>query len=240
MKTVTIILTNYNYGKYLSDCLDSVKDQSYPIHELIFIDDASTDDSIKVLSTWISINRPNFLVKLLFQSKNTGKNGVLNLAAREITGEYVSIVDTDDVLLPDFIEKHLSEIEIHNVDFSYSNNILIDETNLELSIGRSCSFDKELINTKSYIPDNALTKRAALNYSFPLDEKVKAGTKHHKWKKILSEGAIGIHIDEPLFKYRMHSKNLSGIGGRIVTDIGRNKNLEPMLSGYWPLESESA
>ena len=66
----------------------------------------------------------------------------------------------------------------------------------------------------------------------PFDESIKVATKHHKWKRIISVGGYGHHIKNQLFYYRMHERNLSGIGSKILKNR-TNKGEDKILSGYW-------
>lgn len=52
MKTVSILIPNYNYGCYLSECFDSILNQTYNDIEVIFSDNASTDDSMKIAESY--------------------------------------------------------------------------------------------------------------------------------------------------------------------------------------------
>ena len=63
----------------------------------------------------------------------------------------------------------------------------------------------------------------------PYDEAIRKGTKHHKWKKIVANGWNGRHLAEPLFCYRMHDANLSGIGKRPVDTAGAASLLAPLV-----------
>jgi hypothetical protein len=71
----------------------------------------------------------------------------------------------------------------------------------------------------------------------PYDETIRKGTKHHKWKRIVANGWRGLHIPEPLFSYRMHEGNLSGIGKRVIAEVEQGVGGERILSGYWPLQT---
>jgi hypothetical protein len=110
---------------------------------------------------------------------------------------------------------------------------LIDTYERELALGRSCRFDPELLSTESYIPDCGPTFTSALLAVSPFDENVRIGTKHWKWRKIVEAGGRGVHIPMPLFYYRMHEDNLSGIGSRILCEAKSGKIRERLLSGYW-------
>ncbi|HSP88517.1 MAG TPA: hypothetical protein VLN45_10320, partial [Ignavibacteriaceae bacterium] len=109
--------------------------------------------------------------------------------------------------------------------------LLIDSNENIIGNGKSRIFDKKLILKSSYIPGCAMLTAEVLSKNFPFNEKIRIGTKHHMWRKIIDAGGTGIYIEKPLFYYRIHEKNISGIGEK----LSRNKSGFYSLSEYWPL-----
>lgn len=97
-KTISVIITAYNYGKYLDECIQSVLNQSYRADEIIVVDDESTDNTKEIIS--------KYPVKYIWQ-KNKGLSGARNTGIREATSEYIMCLDADDILRPDAIKEHL-------------------------------------------------------------------------------------------------------------------------------------
>ena len=138
---VSIIVTNYNYEKYIEECLNSILTQTYNKIECIIIDDKSTDSSIEVIKKFISSHlNSNISFKLIESSKNKGQLAGFIKGIKEAKGEFICFVDADDVLLKDFVNIHIqthfkyhmaftscqhieigSKSEIHSV---YSKNIV--------------------------------------------------------------------------------------------------------------------
>ena len=96
---VSIIITNYNYSKYLARCLRSCMSQVMDIKdfEIIVVDDASTDNSINILNAF----RRN--VKIIKNKKNIGVAKSVNKAVKIAKGEYFVRVDADDYVSSYFI-----------------------------------------------------------------------------------------------------------------------------------------
>ena len=91
----SIIITNYNYGKYLSTCLRSCINQtlSNNDYEIIFVDDCSTDNSIKIAKQ----HKPYFKnLKIIENKKNHGVAFSSNLGIKNAKGKYIIRVDADD------------------------------------------------------------------------------------------------------------------------------------------------
>ncbi len=108
----TIIIANYNYAKYLPECLASIRNQSYKEYECIVVDDGSTDGSIEVI-------RENLqsLNGILIKQKNTGQASAWNNAISMASGDLIAFLDADDKWLSNKLERIN---EVYNVDHSYS------------------------------------------------------------------------------------------------------------------------
>src|SRR5947209_7638075 len=100
MPLVSIIITSYNYGRYLRQCIDSALAQTYPNREVIVIDDGSSDDSPDVIRSYG--DRVHAILK-----PNEGPASSWNLGFANSRGEFVLFLDSDDVLLPTAVERAL-------------------------------------------------------------------------------------------------------------------------------------
>lgn len=96
MKTVSVIIPCYNGRRYLAEAIESVLNQTYPVFELIVIDDGSTDGSKEVALSYAPVK--------YFYQQNQGVAGARNRAIANSSGEYVVLLDQDDRLLPNAIE----------------------------------------------------------------------------------------------------------------------------------------
>src|SRR5690606_11487333 len=109
---ISVIIANYNYGRYLAETIESVLAQTYPNVEIIFIDDGSTDNSLEVAQ--------QYPITILAQ-ENQGVSAARNNAAQYARGEYVLFLDSDDLLYPDSLEalKVRLETEGPTAGFAY-------------------------------------------------------------------------------------------------------------------------
>ena len=123
---VSIIINCYNGEKYLKECLDSVEDQTYKNYEVIFWDNKSIDDSSKIFLRYDNNNFKYFLSK-----KFTNLSEARNLALNNITGDYVAFLDTDDYWSKIKLEKQISFMKRNNLDISFTNYFLNDETKIK-------------------------------------------------------------------------------------------------------------
>lgn len=235
---VGVFIPNYNYARFIADTLHSVMAQSYPLLDVIVVDDGSSDDSVRVIEQCLA--RFDGMRRTAFyrQPANGGKLAALNAVMHEITAPYMLTLDADDQLEPLYIERCLQtliEARAHDskVAMVYSDCQLIDEAGEFIYLGRSATFDADKLQTMSYIPEPALCLSEACLEIMPFDQRIRVGTKHHKWLRMVARGWRGLHIAEPLFRYRMHDQNLSSIGRRVLKEIESGQFGERILSGYW-------
>lgn len=121
MPKVSVILTSYNHEKYIKEAINSVLRQTYEDIELIIWDDASSDDS------WRMINRFKDNRIKAYQSEQNG-NGILNRALNIASGQYIAIHHSDDVWEPDKLEKQVAFLDAHHeVGAVFTNALAITE-----------------------------------------------------------------------------------------------------------------
>jgi glycosyltransferase involved in cell wall biosynthesis len=95
---ITVIINNYNYGQFLRQAIDSVLNQSYPAHEVILVDDGSTDNSLEVALSFG--DRIRFIPQ-----KNNGQASTFNTGYYAATGDWIWFLDSDDMLTYDALEE---------------------------------------------------------------------------------------------------------------------------------------
>lgn len=102
--TVSVIIPNYNYGRFLSEAIESVLAQTYSCREIIVVDDGSTDNSLEVLVRYEKNG-----VKVIRQ-KNCGVGAARNVGVRASSGDLVAFLDADDFWMPQKIEKQIERL----------------------------------------------------------------------------------------------------------------------------------
>ncbi len=129
MKLVSLILPCYNHENYIDDCLNSLCAQTYPDMEILITDDCSRDNSYDVLCSWQSRLEQRFDRVVI--SKNPENQGVvktLNGMLENCRGEYIKVLATDDMLLPDAIEKLVAFAQAEDSDIVFSNVYRFDQS----------------------------------------------------------------------------------------------------------------
>lgn len=236
---LSVVIPNYNYARFIADAMVSVSRQDQQPIELIVVDDGSTDNSLEVIEKTLPLLSNLYATDVIALDQNVGKLGAMNRAMDHIRGEYSIILDADDFLLPHYASRCIDELltarrRDPRIGFVYTDCTLVGEQGQRLERGKSTRFDAQLLETFSFVPEPAVVLTRAMVDAAPFDESIRKGTKHHKWRRIVANGWHGTHLSEPLFCYRMHQNNLSGIGKRVTTEVNNGHQGERILSGYWP------
>lgn len=114
MKKVSVIVPAYNAEKYIEACLDSICEQTYPVLEILVVDDGSKD-----LTASIIRSRAEQDARIIpYYNENHGVSYSRNFGLEHCTGEYVTFVDADDLVAPDFIAQMIHDLEEADADIA--------------------------------------------------------------------------------------------------------------------------
>ncbi|HEY2548898.1 MAG TPA: glycosyltransferase family 2 protein [Candidatus Acidoferrum sp.] len=126
---VSVLLPTYNRAKFIAESLKSVFAQTLPPSQVIVINDGSTDHTTAALEPFK--RRIEYL-----ETENRGKPSALNLGMAQVTGEYVWIMDDDDVAMSDAVERHVAILESRpELGWTYSSYVesLTSEENARIA-----------------------------------------------------------------------------------------------------------
>jgi glycosyltransferase involved in cell wall biosynthesis len=104
MQKVSVVIPTYNYGRFISEAIESVLRQTYPIFEIVVVDDGSTDNTEEIVAKF------GDKVKYIKQ-KNGGVGLARNTGVRHSTGEFIAFLDADDIWLPHKIERQVQLLQ---------------------------------------------------------------------------------------------------------------------------------
>lgn len=224
---VSIIVPNYNNAKYLTDCIESIQNQSYKNIEIIIVDDCSTDNSMSIL-TELSNKYNNIIIYK--NEKNRGVSYSRNLGIIKSSGDFFSTLDPDDQYYSDKIELEVKKIiSKPNEDIIVYSGFNSVNENLEPIPFKAKLTNFNAVNGWIYkklcymvipVPRDMLMKKdqfisvGGFNESMSLYEDWDFKLRLAKKYKFLFSGSKGV-------KYRRHSSGLSS--------VDFNKHLEIML-----------
>ena len=142
----TIVIPVYNVEAYIVDCLDSIALQEYKDMEVICVDDGSTDSSLALMQKWQQVH-PDIMLRILEQA-NKRQAAARNRAFDVAQGEYIIMLDSDDVMKPDFLKmlsEHIdrthAELIAYNVENWYPEDNDRHEYDKVYSHPHYCEFD---------------------------------------------------------------------------------------------------
>ena len=128
-KKVSVIIPNYNYANYIIERIDSILMQTYPIYELIILDDCSTDNSVEVIEEKIKTIKD---IKVQFIKNETNSGGVFKQWKKGFdvaTGDYIWIAEADDSAENNFVEELIKPFDDKDMVLSYCESARIDGDN---------------------------------------------------------------------------------------------------------------
>jgi glycosyltransferase involved in cell wall biosynthesis len=220
---VTVVIPNFNYAKYLSDCFTSILNQSYAHLEIIFVDDGSTDDSIVIAQTYS--DRVHIV-----PNEHGGVNAARNLGIRNANGKYIAFCDSDDVWLSTKIELQVNFLE-KNPEYGlvYSGIQIVTEglALIELVDAKDagdCS--KEFIKRPGEAivllgASTALIRRNLVKEIGGFDESLNGPGEDLDFFRRISEKTLINFIDDHLVMYRQHQISASRVSSEKYYDGNR-------------------
>lgn len=131
--TISVIALCFNHIRFIEECLESIRVQTYKDYELVIMDDHSSDGSVEKIRHWISKN--NIKCKFIAHEINIGICKTLNEAISFCTGDFICMIATDDKWRPNRIESHLKILRTNkskNIGVIYSDTAQINESGKSL------------------------------------------------------------------------------------------------------------
>ena len=120
MPAVSVLVPCYNVENYVRQCLDSVTGQTLKDMEIICINDGSTDNTPAILREYAS---KDSRIRII-DKPNSGYGDSMNRAIDAATGEYIGIVESDDIILPEMFEEMLALARTNDADMVKSAHVL--------------------------------------------------------------------------------------------------------------------
>ena len=209
---VTVYITNFNYGKFIKQAIESVLMQTEQSFELIIIDDGSTDNSKEIIEKYKDLKN----IRIVYQ-KNKGLNVTNNIALRAARGKYIVRLDADDYFSPNALELLLEKLESDSMlGMVFPDYFLVDTQGEVLERQKRHDFDNE-VKLFDQAAHGACTmiRVQFLREIGGYDESFSCQDGYELWVKFTSKFKVS-NINEPLFYYRKHGKNLTSNEDRIL------------------------
>lgn len=208
---VTILLTCYNHLRYLEACFASILEQTFADFEIVAVDDGSTDGTRE----WLS-RQTDPRLRLLFNEKNLGTYGALNAAIEIARGEFLAVLNDDDLWAPEKLAKQVAmldsrpDIALTHVGgwFIGPEGERVEGEPLGFPYPRTETGDvfAALVEFNKIITSSTLFRASCIAETGAFDPGFYGCGDWHMWLRIASRHAVG-YIDEPLCFYRVHGAN---------------------------------
>lgn len=222
---ISVIVTCYNYGKYLEKALMSILNQTYNNYEIIIVNDGSTDDTNEIVAKFL--NMKNILY---ISQSNKGQAIATNIGIKSSSGDLIAFLDADDMWDKTKLEKQIVLFDRESVGVVYSRIKFMNEEGLPL--------DKELTG-KYYTPRSGYVTDALLFENFiPYSSAVvrkecfdkfgmfnpeyKNGLDWDLWLRISIEHEFAF-VDEQLLLYR------TGHPGQLTSNVERSVQCSDLI-----------
>ena len=222
--SVSIILPTLNHSNLLSDCLQSIKNQTFQDFEVIIVDDGSTDDTKGVINKFVEEN--NLAGKTrYFCQKHSGVSQARNFGILNSKSELIAFIDDDDTWDNRKLELQVKAMALHGgIAMSFTNLFLIylnSKKKFLLSQKESITegrIFKELLYKCFIFTSSVMARKDVLSSVGLFDKEMIVGEDWDLWLRIAYGHNIK-YIKEPLVYYSMHNNNA-------------HKNIDEMLRGH--------
>lgn len=225
---ISIVVPTYNRSEYLSESIDSVLRQTYKDWELIIVDDGSTDSTPKLMEYYLKLDER---IKY-YKKKNEGIAKTRNFGIKKSQGEYISVHDSDDIMMPKKLALSLRKLNKTNADFVYTSYFMMDNDSKPYGVHQPPYkiTIQQIIDNAAFPHITILAKRKCFienpyrNYlkynddAFLTWDFYKAG---YKWAR----------ISEPLSMVRYHNTRISIGKDKEIRRISEEMRQEAIESG---------
>lgn len=211
---VSIITPTYNSEKYIRETISSVQNQTYPVWELILVDDFSTDQTISVIK---EIQKTDARIHLIESKVNSGPAISRNKGIAKATGKYMTFLDADDIWFSDFIENSVNTIKNTGIHFVFSS---YKRSNEELEFIYSDFIVPHKVTYSDILKTNSISCLTAFLDIETLGKKSMPEVYKRQdmglWLKYLKEIPFAYGIQEPKAIYRIRENSLSRKKSKLI------------------------
>ena len=225
---VAIVLPVYNTERYLPECLASLIGQSYSHFHVFAVNDGSTDNSAQILNQIAAEDKRFTVVNKKNGGASSARNVALDLISKLGIFEYICFVDSDDIVMPNFLERFVSTMEEGNYDYcvcgvehfnaeKVSNSGVVSHGVIELdqisAIKQYCHID-EWARSSSNICMTSRCFRSSLIGSERFDQNLTSSEDQSFILNVLLKVTGGVIIPDVLYRYRQRASSLSHSGSK--------------------------
>jgi len=231
---VSVIVTCYNLAQYLPMAVESVAAQTFEDWEIIIVDDASTDDTQATVQALLE-RFPHRKIISVSRGDNVGLPAARNAGIAVASGEYILPLDADDMLLPAALETLAKTLDdAPDVGIAYSNYMRFGYLQGEVLAVPVEEYENPR-RTLNGLPYCSLYRKSVWQAVGGYNEAMRGAIEDWDyWLSCLEHGVRAVHVQEPLFMYRVRADSQSVTAEAIMPEA-----LQRMQSNHAALFGDS-
>lgn len=205
----SILVPLYNTpSRFLKEMIISVQKQTYSNWELCLAD-ASDKHRESVASIVRKFAQNDSRIKYLELSENRGISYNTNECEKMATGEYLALLDHDDLLHPSALYMSMKAIEKEGADFTYTDEVTFEGTNVNkfITINYKCDYAKDTLISNNYICHFSTFKKQLFEECGGFQDKYNGSQDHALILQLTSKARKVVHIPEILYFWRSHNNS---------------------------------
>jgi len=217
---VSVIMPTYNLVAYTADALDSVRAQTFADFEVVIVDDGSTDNTVDIVKPFLA--DPRFR---LIEQPNAGTSAARNTAISHAVGEWIALLDCDDLWLPDKLARQAELIAEHpDAALVFGNGIEFNETGDEWPFYRKrevfpdgAGLDR-LLKGNCFWALTVMVRRRDVLDAGMLRADTPGVDDYDLWLKVLEDGGVARGVWEPIARYRKR-RDSQGVNKAVMFEL---------------------
>lgn len=206
---VSVLMPAFNSQLYIGQAIESILHQSYSNIELIIFEDGSTDQTRKIIESY----QDSRIVKIL-SDKNFGVVRARNEMIDRASGQYIALMDADDIANLSRIEKQLASLERGECDLCGSAQWVLDESNQQIKKSKDKYTDSDLralLTVYCGLCNSAMMGRAEIFKRFKYDTSILTSEDYYLWVQMAAAGYRFLNLKERLITYRRYPAQTSSV-----------------------------
>jgi glycosyltransferase involved in cell wall biosynthesis len=205
---VTVFVPVFNAEKFLAEAVESILGQTFTDFELLVVDDGSTDRSIEILESF-----GDRRIRISRNDRNRGRSYTRNRGIELARGEYLSVLDADDLCEPDRLERQVQFLDAHpNVAAVGSSATYIDENSNAAYICRVPASNDEIhqriFQSNCFVHSSVTFRRQVLIDIGGYNPDLQQAEDYELFLRLIAHHRLA-NIEEPLVQYRIHPDQVS-------------------------------
>lgn len=225
---VSVLMPAFNAEKYIAQAVDSILQQSFHHFELIILNDGSTDGTSQIIG---GMNDQR--IRVIHLDQNQGLVKARNRLVDEARGKYLAFLDSDDVAMPDRLQRQVDFLERGGADLCGSAYYSLYESKGQTKSSKERYTDADiraLITISSPLCNPAVMGKAEIFKRFPYSAGKDYAEDYSLWAQLALAGCRFANLKEKLITYRIHEKQTSQVRNS-ETNVVFEKSRQEYLLG---------